>query len=85
MVPSQARPSSASSPDSASGSSLWPPLGAAALVLLILVGTALAVWFYLRGPVVQSEPRPQHQERDSRLDGNGLTREDGAGLARRGS
>lgn len=61
-----------------------PSLGVALLVVLILVGTALAVWFYLRGPVVQTEPRPSHLERDSRLDGNGLTREDRPGLARRG-
>ncbi|MCK6446592.1 MAG: hypothetical protein L6Q99_09395 [Planctomycetes bacterium] len=62
-----------------------PSLGVGLVVVLILVGTALAVWFYLRGPVVQAEPRTPQLEHDSRLDGNGLTREDGPGVARRGS
>ncbi|MCC6407126.1 MAG: hypothetical protein IT453_08165 [Planctomycetes bacterium] len=62
-----------------------PSLGIAALVLLIVLGTGLALWFYLRGPVEsRGERAPQRLEDDAALDGHGLTRHSGDGVARSG-
>ncbi|MBI5432265.1 MAG: hypothetical protein HZA52_05485 [Planctomycetes bacterium] len=62
-----------------------PPLGVTALVLVIVLGTALALWFYVRGPVEsRGEPASPRLEDDAALGGHDLTRRSGAGVARSG-
>jgi hypothetical protein len=59
-------------------------VGLTTLVVAIVLGTALALWFYVREPEPRAAPRASEPERDASLDGAGLTQRVGPELARAG-